>query len=196
VTLQDLVNNISGGDLNKFSQTIQLQYYNTPDKIKPFLSWTAYDFSHLLAYNTWTGPDNRTVTITNLNQFWDLYKFGYGTHILDSPHVYIAKVYTFYLMTKKVKVGVLDPVTGIGSFFAIRSVQPATTGGTTTHTNTNTGTSTHTSTSTHTNTNTGGTTSSAQQSSTSSSSSSGKGICGPAFIVALAALPLLLRRRR
>jgi peptide/nickel transport system substrate-binding protein len=172
VTLKELVGNVSHGDLNKFIKVLRLQYYTTPDKVKPFLPWSAYDFAHLLAFNTWTGPNNYTVTVTNLPQFWDLYKFGYGTHILDSPHVYIAKVYTFYILTKRVKVGVLDPVTGIGSFFAIRSVQPAAESQ-------------------------AQTSSAGQQSASPTSSASKKkgGICGPAFIVGLAMIPLLRRRR-
>ncbi len=233
VTVQDLVNNVSNGDLNNFIQTLKLQYYDTPSKLKPLLDWTGYDLAMLLAYNSWKGPNNVSVKLTNVNQFWDLYKLAYGTHVLNSPRVYVAELWNFFVTNKNiVKVALPDPVSGLQSFIATRSIMPpsaslpiatSTTSSTTSTTSTSTTSSTSTSTSssttsTHTtsttSTSTSSTTlthttsSSSVTSSTSSSSSptsssspssttsKKKHICGPAALVGLALLPLLLRRRK
>jgi len=92
MTVKDLVNTVAGGDLNKFIQELNLKYYNTPDKLKPLLDWTGYDLDMLLAYNSWKGPNNQTISINTLDQFWDLYKLAYGTHMLNSPRVYTVEM--------------------------------------------------------------------------------------------------------
>ncbi len=188
VTVQDLVNNISNGDLAKFISTIGLKYYNTPEKLKPLLDWTGYDLANLLAYAKWTGPNNDTIQLQNLDQFWDLFKLAYGTHILNAPRIYTAETWNFFLLNKKVKVGFVDPISGVGGWISARSLMPAETGTPTTTSQTTTTSKTTT---------TSQTTSSTPTSTPSSTTTkSGGGICGPAFIVGLAVLPLLLRRRK
>ncbi|WP_297549986.1 ABC transporter substrate-binding protein [Thermococcus sp.] len=195
MTVQDLVNTIAGGDLNKFISTLQLKYYNTPDKLKPLLKWTGYDLAMVLAYNSWKGPNNETISIDTLDQFWDLYKLAYGTHMLNSPRVYTVETWNFFLTNKKITVTMPDPISGLGSFLAARSVVPTkAVSATTTTTSTTKPSSTTTTTSKPTTTTSKPTTSSAPTSTTSTSGKSG--ICGPAFIVGLAVLPLLLRKRR
>ncbi|WP_449353736.1 CGP-CTERM sorting domain-containing protein [Thermococcus henrietii] len=193
-TVKDLVNAVSNGDLNKFIQEFNLKYYNTPDKLKPLLDWNGYQLDNLLAFNSWKGPNNQTLTITSLDQLWDIYKIAYGLNIYNSPFVYLVETWTFYLTNKKlIKLGMTDPVSGLGSFLSARAIMPATTQTTTTSTSsTSTSTVTHTSSQTSTNT---ATSTQAPTSSTTTSKSS-KGICGPAAIVGLAIIPLLLRRRK
>jgi len=65
------------------------------------------------------------VTVRSLDQFWDLYKLAYALHIYNSPRIYTAEVWYFYLISKRVKVGVPDPVSGLGSFLSVRSIEPA-----------------------------------------------------------------------
>ncbi|NJF26148.1 PEGA domain-containing protein, partial [Thermococcus sp. Bubb.Bath] len=122
-TVADLVNAVSNGDVNKFIQELGLKYYNTPAKLQPLMDWTGYDLAMLLAYNSWEGPNNVTISITNLDQFWDLYKLAYGTHILNSPRIYTAETWNFYLVNKRVKVEIPDPVTGLDSFLAARTIE-------------------------------------------------------------------------
>ncbi|NJE55480.1 CGP-CTERM sorting domain-containing protein [Thermococcus sp. 21S9] len=131
----------------------------------------------LLFQNSWE-KNGETVSIDNLDQFWDLYKLAYALHLYNSPRVYTVETWRFFLTNSRITVGMPDPISGVGSFVSARSVKPVsaekttTTGGQTT-----------------------GSASSTEAPSTSSTSSGG-GICGPAFIVGLAVLPLLLRRRK
>ncbi len=237
MTVNDLVQTISNGDLNSFISTLKLKYYNTPDKLMKIIKWTGYDLAMVLAYNTWTGPDNTSVSIKTLDQFWDLYKLAYGTHMLNSPRVYTAETWNFFLTNKKITVGMPDPISGLGSFLAARSVYPSGTStgsssssssssssttssssSTTSTSSTSSSSSSTSSTSSSSSSSTSSTSSSSSSTSSSSSmsssstpsssssspsstpsSSSSKGgwhICGPAAIIALAALPLLLRRRK
>ncbi len=123
-TVADLVNTVANGDVNKFIQELGLKYYNTPDKLQPLMDWTGYDLAILLAYNNWTAHGT-TVNIQSLDQFWDLYKLATGTHLLNSPRVYTAETWNFYLVNKNlVNVQMPDPIGGLGSFLAARSVEP------------------------------------------------------------------------
>ncbi len=190
MTVKDLIQATTNGDVTKFIHDLNLKYYNTPDKLKPLEDWTGYDLAMVLAYNTWKGPNNTTVSIQNLNQFWDLYELAYGTHILNSPRVYTAETWNFFLVNKKkVTVQMPDPIAGLGNFLAARSVEPVQQTPTTTSTSSTSTTSTSS-------TMTTSTTTTTPTSSTSTTSSGGGGICGPALIVALAAIPLLLRKRK
>ncbi|WP_297500984.1 hypothetical protein [Thermococcus sp.] len=145
MTVQDLVNTIAGGNVNKFIQELNLKYYNTPDKLKPLLNWRGYDLAMVLAYNSWKGPNNTTVSIKTLDQFWDLYKLAYGTHMLNSPRIYTVETWNFFLTNKKITVTMPDPISGLGSFLAARSVIPTPTKTTTTTTTSTTTTKTTTS---------------------------------------------------
>nr|WP_277342785.1 ABC transporter substrate-binding protein [Thermococcus sp. 9N3] len=184
MTLQDLVNAVAGGDLNKFISTLNLKYYNTPDKLKPLLDWTGYDLANLLAYAKWTGPNNDTVKLESLDQFWDLFKFAYGVHSLNAPRVYTAETWNFFLLNKKIKVEFVDPISGVGSILSARSIEPAPKETPTTTQQTTSSEEKQTTSSQPTST------------PTSSTSKESKGLCGPAFIVGLAIVPLLLRRRK
>jgi len=185
MTVKDLVDATTNGDLNKFISTIGLKYYNTPDKLKPMLDWTGYDLASLLAFAKWTGPNNDTVKLQSLDQFWDLYKLAYGTHSLNAPRVYTAETWNFFLLNKKIQVEFVDPISGVGSILAARSIMPAKEETTTTSSAQQTTSSQQQSTS-------------AQQTSspTTTTTKEKGGICGPAFIVGLAIVPLLLRRRK
>ncbi|NJE54533.1 ABC transporter substrate-binding protein [Thermococcus sp. 21S9] len=194
ITVGDMVKVIAGGDLNKFIQELNLKYYNTPDKLKPLLDWTGYDLASLLAYAKWTGPNNDTIRLQDLNQFWDLYTLAYAVHAYNAPRVYTAETWNFFLTSKKIKVEFVDPISGVGSFIAARSIEPAQTQTTTTSSTQQT--TTTSSSQQQTTTTSQPTTSTSQPTSSTSSTSSGGGICGPAFIVGLAVLPLLLRRRK
>ncbi len=192
MTINDLIQTVANGNVNKFIQELNLKYYNTPAKLKPLEDWTGYDLAMVLAYNSWKGPDNMTVSIKNANQFWDLYELAYGTHMLNSPRVYTVETWNFFLANKKkIKVTMPDPISGLGSFFAARSVEPVTQQTTTSSTTTTTTTSSPTTTTT-----TSSPTTTTTTSSPTTTSSSGHSICGPALIVALAALPLLFLKRR
>ncbi len=188
-TVADLVNAVANGDVNKFIQELGLKYYNTPDKLKPLMDWTGYDLAMILPFNKWTGPHNETISISNLDQFWDLYKLAYGTHILNSPRVYTAETWNFYLVNKNlVNVQMPDPIGGLGSFLATRSVVPAQGVATTSSSSSSVSTTTSQPT-------TSSSSSSAATTTTSSSKKKG-GICGPAAIIGLAIVPLLLRKRK
>ncbi|CAI1492511.1 Putative solute binding protein [Thermococcus nautili] len=184
MTVKDLVDATANGDLNKFISTIGLKYYNTPDKLKPLLDWTGYDLANLLAYAKWTGPNNDTVKLQSLDQFWDLYKLAYGTHSLNAPRVYTAETWNFFLLNKRIKVEFVDPISGVGSILSARSIEPAPKETPTTTPQTTSSEEKQTTSSQPTST------------PTSSTSEESKGLCGPAFIVGLAIVPLLLRRRK
>ncbi|WP_456367535.1 ABC transporter substrate-binding protein [Thermococcus sp.] len=190
ITVRDLVNVIAGGDVNKFIKTLDLKYYNTPDKLNEIMDWTGYDLANVLPYAEWTGPNNVTVKLTSLDQFWDLFKLAYGTHIYNAPRVYTAETWNFFLTNKRIQAVMVDPISGIGGFLGARSLAPAkatTTTTTTTQTTTTKSTTTTTTTTKSTTTTT---------TSTTSTSTGGGKTCGPAALVALAIVPLLLRRRK
>lgn len=133
VTVRDVLNAIASGDVARFISELNLKYYNTPNKLKPLLDWTGYDLANLLAYAKWT-KNGWTVSVWSIDQFWDLYKLAYALHLYNAPRIYTAEVWNFYITNKRVKVGIPDPVTGLGSFLAVRSLEPAETsvsGGTT-----------------------------------------------------------------
>jgi len=187
MTVRDLVDATANGDLAKFISTVDLKYYNTPEKLKPLLDWTGYDLASLLAFAKWTGPNNDTVKLESLDQFWDLYKLAYGTHSLNAPRVYTAETWNFFLLNKKIKVEFVDPISGVGSILSARSIMPAPKETPTTTTQTTTSEEKPT------------TSKPTTEKPTTSSSAGGeekKGLCGPAFIVGLAIVPLLLRRRK
>ncbi|GEM_PF-845894 len=187
MTVRDLVDATANGDLAKFISTVDLKYYNTPDKLEKILDWTGYDLASLLAFAKWTGPNNDTVKLESLDQFWDLYKLAYGTHSLNAPRVYTAETWNFFLLNKKIKVEFVDPISGVGSILSARSIMPAPKETPTTTTQTTSSEEKPT------------TSKPSTEKPTTSSSAGGeekKELCGPAFIVGLAIVPLLLRRRK
>jgi len=123
VTIRELANSIAGGNLYALINKLDLRYYNTPDKLRPLLDWTGYDLANLLAFAKWTGP-YKTITITNIPQFWDVYKLAYALHLYNSPRVYTVETWNFYPTSKRVRVEMPDPVSGIGSFLSARSIEP------------------------------------------------------------------------
>ena len=125
MTLNDLIQVTAGGDVNKFIQELHLKYYNTPDKLEPLIDWTGYDFAMLLASNSWTDPGNYAVSIENLDQFWDIYEIAYGLHAINAPRIYTAEAWNYYITNKRITVMMPDPISGLGSFCALRSIAPS-----------------------------------------------------------------------
>ncbi|AHL22245.1 ABC transporter substrate-binding protein [Thermococcus nautili] len=174
-TLRQVVDVVSNGDVGKFITSLGLTYYNTPDKLKPLLDWTGYDFDMLLFQNSWT-KGGKTISIESLDQFWDLYKLAYALHLYNAPRIYTVETWRFFLTNSRITVEMPDPISGVGSFVSARSVKPA---------------------SEEKQTSTGESETPGEQTSTPTSTAKEKGgICGPAAIVGLAIAPLLLRRRR
>ena len=67
------------------------------------------------------------VTLDNPQEFWDIYKISAALHLMNSPRIYVAENWNFYLATKSIKVPIRDPTAGL-SYIAARSIQPATSG--------------------------------------------------------------------
>jgi len=177
MTVRDLVDATANGDVNKFISTVDLKYYNTPEKLEQLMDWTGYDLASVLAFAKWTGPNDVTVQLEDLDQFWDLYKLAYGTHSLNAPRIYTAETWNFFLLNKRVKVDFVDPISGVGSIIAARSIKPA-----------------EVPTETQSPTETQEETQSPTETQQETQTTGGGGTCGPGILVALALLPLLRRR--
>ena len=174
VTLKEVLEFLGDGDIQAGLDSLGLDYYNTVDKIQPLLDWTADDFA-LVIY----AGENKGVKMDSEDKYWDFNRLGTAIGIYESYRVFLYENWEFYAVNKRVKIDVVDPVAGLASDWAIRSAKSA--AGETTTTTSSTTTTTTT---------TGSTTT------TTTTSEGGGGICGPAALVGLAIIPLLLRRRR
>ena len=101
-------------------------------------------------------------------------------------------------MNKRVKIDVVDPVAGLASRWALRSAKPANVEQTKpAETSEETGTGKETGTTEQTGTEQTGTQQeTTEPTETQKTTEEGGGICGPAALVGLAVVPLLLRRRK
>lgn len=181
-TLEEVLKFLGNGDIQAGLDSLGLSYYTTVDKIQPLLTWTADDFAIVI----YAGEANG-VKMDSEDKYWDFNRLGTAIGIYEGYRTFLYENWEFYAASKDIEMTLVDPVAGLASDWAIRSARPATPQ-TTTTTTTPTETTTTTSPTT--------TTSAPSSSTTTSTSEEGGGICGPAFLVGLAVVPLLLRRRR
>ena len=178
ITLEEVLKYLGNGDIQKGIDALGLDYYTTVDKIQPLLNWTADDFAVVI----YSG-ENKGVTMDSEDKYWDFNRLGTAIGIYESYRVFLYENWEFYAVNKRVKIGLVDPVAGLAASWSLRSakltVKPTTT--TTTQTTTTTTTTTQTTQTTPT---------------TTQTTTEEGGICGPAALVGLALIPLLLRKRK
>jgi len=178
ITLEEVLKYLGNGDIQKGIDALGLDYYTTVDKIQPLLNWTADDFAVVI----YSG-ENKGVTMDSEDKYWDFNRLGTAIGIYESYRVFLYENWEFYAVNKRVKIGLVDPVAGLAASWSLRSakltVEPTTT--TTTQTTTTTTTTTQTTQTTPT---------------TTQTTTEEGGICGPAALVGLALIPLLLRKRK
>ena len=178
ITLEEVLKYLGNGDIQKGIDALGLDYYTTMDKIQPLLNWTADDFAVVI----YSG-ENKGVTMDSEDKYWDFNRLGTAIGIYESYRVFLYENWEFYAVNKRVKIGLVDPVAGLAASWSLRSakltVEPTTT--TTTQTTTTTTTTTQTTQTTPT---------------TTQTTTEEGGICGPAALVGLALIPLLLRKRK
>jgi len=108
VTVKDLIDAIGGAD------KIELSYY-TGDKLNEILDFTVDDITMLLV-NGKLEKDDKTFTLENVDQYWDLQKLGLGLGIMDSVRVFTISQTEFFPVNKNrvdVKSMMVDPVSGL-----------------------------------------------------------------------------------
>ncbi|MBC7094176.1 ABC transporter substrate-binding protein [Thermococcus sp.] len=170
VTLEEVLKYLGDGDIQKGIDALGLDYYTTTDKIQPLLNWTADDFAVVIY-----AGENNDVKMDNEDKYWDFNRLGTAIGIYESYRVFLYENWEFYAVNKRVKINIVDPVAGLAASWSLRSAKPTTS---TTETTSSTETTSTTETTSSTETTTEG------------------GICGPAAILALAVIPLLLRKRK
>ncbi|MCA6213844.1 CGP-CTERM sorting domain-containing protein [Thermococcus bergensis] len=175
-TLEEVLKYLGDGDIAAGLSKLGLDYYNTVDKIQPLLNWTADDFAVVIY-----AGENKGVKMDSEDKYWDFNRLGTAIGIYESYRVFLYENWEFYAVNKRVKIEVVDPVAGLAASWSLRSAKLASPPTTTTTTTTTTTSSP--------------TTSQTQTSSSSTTEETG-GICGPAAIVALAVIPLLLRKKK
>ncbi|MPW39461.1 CGP-CTERM sorting domain-containing protein [Thermococcus sp. 101 C5] len=175
-TLEEVLKYLGDGDIAAGLSKLGLDYYNTVDKIQPLLDWTADDFAVVIY-----AGENKGVKMDSEDKYWDFNRLGTAIGIYESYRVFLYENWEFYAVNKRVKIEVVDPVAGLAASWSLRSAKLASPPTTTTTTTTTTTSSP--------------TTSQTQTSSSSPTEETG-GICGPAAIVALAVIPLLLRKKK
>ncbi len=122
-TVADLLKQVGNGDVNAGAQKLGLKYY-TGSNLQPILNWTNTQIGPLM-YNNKLTYNNKTYSITTENQFWDLYKLGEGMLMMDALRVFTVEQWNFFEVSKSVNVGIADPLTGLASTMAIRSLSKA-----------------------------------------------------------------------
>ncbi len=108
VTVRDLLDTIGGAD------EIELTYY-TGDKLNEILDFTVDDITQLLV-NGKLEKDEKTYTLENVDQYWDLQKLGLGLGIMDSVRVFTISQTEFFPVNKNrvdVDAMMVDPVSGL-----------------------------------------------------------------------------------
>ncbi|MDK2783681.1 MAG: peptide/nickel transport system substrate-binding protein [Thermococcaceae archaeon] len=166
-TLEEVLKYLGGGDIATGLSKLGLDYYNTIDKIQPLLNWTADDFAVVIY-----AGENKGVKMDSEDKYWDFNRLGTAIGIYESYRVFLYENWEFYAVNKRVKIEVVDPVAGLAASWSLRSAKLASPPTTTTPTTTTPTTT------------------------TSSPTEETGGICGPATIVALAVIPLLLRKKK
>ncbi|USS39893.1 ABC transporter substrate-binding protein [Thermococcus aggregans] len=182
-TLEEVLKYLGDGDIAAGLSKLGLDYYTTVDKIQPLLNWTADDFA-IVIYS----GENKGVKMDSEDKYWDFNRLGAAIGIYESFRVFLYENWEFYAVNKRVKIELVDPVAGLAASWSLRSAKPAVEPTTTTTTTTQT-TTTTTSQTTQT------TTTTTQTTETETTTEEG-GICGPAALVGLALIPLLLRKRK
>ncbi|WP_042696975.1 ABC transporter substrate-binding protein [Thermococcus sp. PK] len=167
-TLEEVLKYLGGGDIATGLSKLGLDYYNTIDKIQPLLNWTADDFAVVIL-----AGENKGVKMDSEGKYWDFNRLGTAIGIYESYRVFLYENWEFYAVNKRVKIEIVDPVAGLAASWSLRSAKLASPPTTTTPTTTTPTTT-----------------------SSSSPTEETGGICGPAAIVALAVIPLLLRKKK
>ncbi|WP_148305978.1 ABC transporter substrate-binding protein [Geoglobus acetivorans] len=118
VTVKDLIDTIGGAD------KIQLNYYKG-DKLNEILDFTVDDITMLLV-NGKLEKDNKTYTLENVDQYWDLQKLGLGLGIMDSVRVFTISQTEYFPVNKdrvNVNAMMVDPVSGLYTRNALLTAQ-------------------------------------------------------------------------
>ncbi|WP_457591482.1 ABC transporter substrate-binding protein [Geoglobus sp.] len=120
VTVRDLIDTIGGAD------KIQLNYY-TGDRLNEIMDFTIDDITMLLV-NGKLEKDNKTYTLGNVDQYWDLQKLGLGLGIMDSVRVFTISQTEFFPVNKNrvdVNAMMTDPVSGLYTRNALLTAKTA-----------------------------------------------------------------------
>ncbi|MFA4641111.1 ABC transporter substrate-binding protein [Pyrococcus kukulkanii] len=196
-TVKEVLEFLGNGDIQSAIDMLELEYYTSVDKLKPILDWTADDIGWLIYTSHY-----KNMTLDSEAKYWDMTKLGAALGIYESFRVFTAENWEFFPVNKRIKFRVMDPAVGLGNSIVMKSAYLAEVPETPTKTETETKTETKTETQTPTQTATATATETVTQTvtktvtQTASPTETKGGICGPAAILALAAVPLLLRRRR
>ncbi|AAL80314.1 peptide ABC transporter substrate-binding protein [Pyrococcus furiosus DSM 3638] len=182
-TVEEVLKYLGNGDIQAAIDMLELEYYTTPDKLEPILDWTADDIGWLIYTSNY-----KNQTLDSEAKYWDLTKIGAAIGIYESFRVFTAETWEFFPVNKRIKFRVMDPAVGLGNSIVMKSAYLAEAPETPTQTETTTTQTTTTQTTTTTPSPT-----QTQPTTTQSPTETG-GICGPAILVGLAVVPLLLRR--
>ncbi|GAB6101129.1 ABC transporter substrate-binding protein [Thermococcus atlanticus] len=118
-TVKDFVDYIGGPEAA--IEKLNLQYYNTPDKLKEIYDWTIEEVTKLVVLNKVT-VNNKTYELKegDLAHYWDLQKISMGLAIMDSVRVFIAEQWEYFPVNKeRVKAIARDVSSGLWSRWAL-----------------------------------------------------------------------------
>ncbi|AEH25252.1 ABC transporter substrate-binding protein [Pyrococcus yayanosii] len=190
-TVEEVLKFLGDGDIQTAIDLLELEYYTTPEKLQEILNWTADDIGTLIYTSDYNG-----VKVDSTEKYWDLNKIGAALGIYESFRVFTAETWEFFPVNKKIKFRIMDPAVGLGNSIVLKGAYLAEAPTTETPTKTETQTATETPTKTETQTQTVTETVTETATQTATETETGGGICGPAALIGLAIIPLLLRRRR
>lgn len=101
--------------INAALQAFETKYYKTAEDLDGILDMTLDDSAYLTAYFT-AEFNNKTFTVTNPDQFWDLAKINMGLGIFESPRVFLVETWTFFPANKQRVQDILaDPNVGLAT---------------------------------------------------------------------------------
>ncbi|AEC52817.1 hypothetical protein PNA2_1903 [Pyrococcus sp. NA2] len=173
-TVEEVLKYLGNGDLQAGIKALGLEYYNTPEKIKPLLNFTDDDLGFLIYL---TGYKN--IVLDSEEKFWDASRLGGAIGVYESFRVFTVEFWRFFPVNKRIKFRIIDPWVGIGSAVAMKSAYLAETPETTSKPSAEEKSPTAT----------------VESPSASETTKTKKGVCGPAVLLVLAALPLIMRRK-
>ena len=99
-TVKDLVNELGGPEAT--IDALQLEYYNTPDKLNKLYNMTVEEITKLLVLGS-IKFDNQTFEIEsgNVNKYWDLQKISMALGIRDSQKIFLEEIWEYFPVNKE-----------------------------------------------------------------------------------------------